>query len=213
VKFEQLLVLVGDEPVFETALLFAGDVDPADVQRQLSRWTRTGRVVQLRKGLYALAPPFRKVIAHPFVVANRLVPPSYVSMESALAHHGLIPEHVPVTTSVTTGRTGRFTTALGVYAFHQIKQDLFWGYELMDLADGQQGFVAAPEKALLDLVHQRSGADAPEYLGELRLQNLDLLDRATLRGMAARAQSPKLARAAEVIAQRMDREAEEYELV
>ncbi|MCC6551802.1 MAG: hypothetical protein IT372_02115 [Polyangiaceae bacterium] len=212
-EFGQLLALVDGEPVFETSLLLAGDVDRADVQRQLSRWTRAGRVIQLRKGVYALAAPFRKAVAHPFLVANRLVAPSYVSLESALSHYGLIPELVPVTTSVTTGRTGRFTTALGVHAFHHIKQDLFWGYALTDLADGQRAFVATPEKALLDLVHQRSGADAPEYLGELRLQNLDRLDREELLGMAERARSPKLRRAAEEIARRMKEEAEEYELL
>jgi predicted transcriptional regulator of viral defense system len=212
-KFEQLLALVGDEPVFETSLLLAGDVDRADVQRQLSRWTRAGRVVQVRKGLYALSSPFRKVIAHPFVLANRLVLPSYVSLESALSHHGLIPEHVPVTISVTTGRPSRFTTALGAHAFHNVKQDLFWGYELLDLVDGQQAFVATPEKALLDVVHLRSGADAGEYLDELRLQNLDRLDLATLWRMVERAQSPKLARAAKVIADKVSGEAEEYELL
>lgn len=209
--FEQLLALVGGEPVFETALLLAGSVRPADVQRQLSRWTRAGRVLQLRKGLYALASPFRRVVAHPFLVANRMVVPSYVSLESALAHHGLIPEHVPVTTSVTTGRTGRFTTSLGDHAFHHIKSEMFWGYELTPLADGQQAFVATPEKALLDLVHERSGSDTPAFIDELRLQNLDGLDRTRLLTMAERAQSPKLRRAAALVARRMASEAEEYE--
>ena len=39
-KFERLLTLVGEQPLFETGLLLAGDVDPAHVQRQLSRWVR-----------------------------------------------------------------------------------------------------------------------------------------------------------------------------
>lgn len=212
-KFEQLLALVGDEPVFETALLLAGDVEAAGVHRQMSRWTQAGRVVQLRKGLYALPAPFRKVAAHPFVVANRLVQPSYVSLESALSHHGLIPEMVPVTTSVTTGRTGRFSTALGVFVFHHLKQELFWGYEQAELAGDQRAFVATPEKALLDLVHQRSGADAPEYLDELRLQSLDRLDREKLLELAERTGSPKLRRAAARIAERIQAEAEEYELL
>jgi hypothetical protein len=30
-KFEELLTAVGDEPLFETGLLLAGDVDPAAV--------------------------------------------------------------------------------------------------------------------------------------------------------------------------------------
>jgi hypothetical protein len=66
-EFEQLLEIVGNEPVFETSLLLAGDVDPADVRRQLSRWTKAGRLYQLRRGLYALAPPFQKVKPHPFL--------------------------------------------------------------------------------------------------------------------------------------------------
>ena len=53
-KFARLLEIVGDEPVFETGLLLCGDVDPADVRRQLSRWTRNGQLHQLRRGLYAL---------------------------------------------------------------------------------------------------------------------------------------------------------------
>lgn len=65
---------MGDEPVFEAGLLLAGDVDPSDVRRQLSRWVNAGRLYQLRRGLYALAPPFQKIRPHPFLVANRLVP-------------------------------------------------------------------------------------------------------------------------------------------
>ena len=57
-KFEELVEIVGDEPVFETGLLLVGQVDSKDVRRQLSRWVRAGRIYQLRRGLYALAPPF-----------------------------------------------------------------------------------------------------------------------------------------------------------
>jgi len=85
-EFSQLLEIVGDEPVFESGLLLAGEVDPSDVRRQLSRWMQTGRITQLRRELYALAPPYQKVKPHPFLVANRLVRGSYVSLQSALAH-------------------------------------------------------------------------------------------------------------------------------
>src|SRR3990172_13404403 len=97
-EFKQLLDVVGDEPVFETGLLLAGNVDAADVRRQLSRWTKAGRLYQLRRGLYALAPPFQKVKPHPFLISNRMLRGSYVSCESALAHYNLIPEGVPMVT-------------------------------------------------------------------------------------------------------------------
>ena len=90
-KYGELAKILGEEPLFETSLLLAGSVDPRDVRRQLSRWTKSGRIHKLKRGLYALAPPFRKVRAHPFLVANRLVRPSYVSCQSALAYAGIIP--------------------------------------------------------------------------------------------------------------------------
>lgn len=100
-KFDELLAVVADEPVFETGLLLAGSVNAATVRQQLSRWTRSGRLHQLRRGLYALAPPWQKGRPHPFLVANRLAPGSYVSGVSALADAHAIPEHIPEVTSCT----------------------------------------------------------------------------------------------------------------
>jgi predicted transcriptional regulator of viral defense system len=210
-NFQRLVEIVGDEPVFETGLLLAGEVNPVDVRRQLSRWTKAGRVYQLRRGLYALAPPFQKVKPHPFLVANRLVRGSYVSLQSALAHYGLIPEVAPVTASVTTARPGRWDTPLGSFEFRHVKTDLLRGYRLVEVGRGQHAFVASPEKALLDLVYLQPGGDAPGYLGELRLQNLDRIDLDELARQADLADSPKLRRAAQVVAGLARAEALEYE--
>ena len=210
-EFNNLLKIVGEEPVFETGLLLAGEVDPADVRRQLSRWTSSGRLYQLRRGLYALAPPFQRIAPHPFVIANRMVRSSYVSCQSALAHYDLIPEYVPVTTSVTTLRPGRWETPLGVFEFRHLKIDLLSGYRLTDLGKGQKAFVASPEKALLDLIHLHPGADSPDYLRELRLQNLERLSLDELRRIASLSRSPKLQRAANFVAELATTEAQEYE--
>ncbi|MBM4432365.1 MAG: hypothetical protein FJ026_18755 [Chloroflexi bacterium] len=210
-EFRELVRIVGDEPVFETGLLLSGDVDPVYVRRQLSLWTRSGRLYQLRRGLYALAPPFQKVKPHPFLVANRLLRGSYVSQQSALAYHGLIPEVVPVTTSVTTRRPRRWDTPLGAYEFRHVKRELLFGYRLTDLGGGQQALVASAEKALLDLIHLQPGGDAPEYLRELRLQNLDRLDLSELSRQARLTLSPKLLRATAWIAQHARGQTGEYE--
>ncbi|NBD34702.1 MAG: hypothetical protein GVY30_01730 [Chloroflexi bacterium] len=207
-EFEELLHIVGDEPLFATGLLLAGDVDPANVRRQLSRWTAAGKLLQLRRGLYTLATPYRKTTPHPFVVANRLVRASYVSLQSALAHHGLIPEHVPVTTSVTTSRPTEYETSLGHYTFRHIKPDLLYGYHRADVGNDQQAFIATPEKALLDQVYLQPGGDDLAYLQGLRLQNLERLDVDRLRRLADRAGSPKLARAADNVVTLAREEAE-----
>jgi predicted transcriptional regulator of viral defense system len=194
-KFESLLTIVGDEPVFETGWLLAGDVDPADVRRQLSRWVKGGRLHQLRRGLYALAPPYRKTRPHPFLVANRLVRGSYVSLQSALAYHGLIPEYVPVTTSVTTGRPQRRENPFGSFEYHHVSAGGLTGYRLETLGEGQAAFVATPAKALADLVHLVPGGDSQAYLSELRLQGPERIDAAELLDHPVLGRRPKLRRA------------------
>ncbi len=209
-EFEQLVKIAGDEPVFETGLILAGNVDPRDVLLQLSRWTRAGRIYQLRRGLYTLAPPYQKVQPHPFLVANMMVHASYVSCQSALEFHGLIPEHVPVIVSVTTLRPGRWETPLGAFEFRHLKKALFAGYKLTDLAGRQKAFVATPEKALLDLIYLQPGADDGAYLNELRLHSLETLDIDRLHRLALDSGSPKLLRAATRISLLAEKEAGEY---
>lgn len=195
-EFERLLKIVGDEPLFETGLLLAGNIDKNDVRRQLSRWTKTGRVFQLRRGLYTLAPPYQKVKPHPFTVANRMVRGSYVSCQSAMAYFGLIPEYVPTTISVSASRPARWTTKLGTFTFRHIKPGFLYGYTLEELGDRQRAFVATPEKAILDLIYLTPGGDRTPYLHELRLQNLQQLSLDELNELASRSGRPKLKRAA-----------------
>jgi hypothetical protein len=210
-KFETLLEVVDSEPLFETGFLLAGDVDPKEIHRQLSRWTQAGRLEQIRRGLYTLAPPFQRVRPHPFLVANRLVAGSYVSLQSALAHASLIPESVPVTTSVTTGRPGRWDTPLGTFIFRHIQPDFLTGFRRELLTGGSEALLATPEKALLDLVYLETDGDSPAYIAELRLQNMDLLDLNELHRLAEASGKPKLRRAAQEIARLAVIEAEEYE--
>lgn len=195
-KFVDLVSAVGDEPVFETGLLLAGQRHPDGVRRQLARWTASGRIHQLRRGLYMLAQPWRRGHPHPFLVANRLVPGSYVSGLSALAWAQVIPEYVPETTSVGPGKPHVRELPAGRFSFRHVKPPLRFGYTVVRLDDQQQAFVATPEKALLDLVHLHPGGDQSAYLAELRL-NYDALCPRTLAELAERSASPKLQRAAE----------------
>ena len=206
-QFEQLLTLVGNLPLFETGLLLAGKVDPDDVRRQLSRWVRAGKVRQFRRGLYTLAPPYQKIAPHPFLVANALMPGSYVSGQTALAFYGLIPEYVPRTLSVTTLRPMQW----GGFHFQHIASHLFFGYQSTDLSQGQRAFIATPEKAILDLAHLTADADSVEYLRQLRLQNLEQLNLDRLHEFAQRAAKPKWQRVAAQITSLARQEVADYE--
>ncbi len=211
--FDELLELIGREPLFETGFLLAGRQEPAYVYRQLSEWVRSGKLWQLRRGLYAPAPPYQKVPPHPYLVANRLVPGSYISLQSALAHHGLIPEHVAAVTSVTARGPGRWSTPLGEMIYRGLRREYIFGYERLLVAPEQHAFVAVPEKALLDLVYLQPGGDDRAYLESLRLQNLDRLDPAKVADLAGRMDKPKLRRAAEIVAELHGEEEGRYEAV
>ena len=200
-RFVELLDIVEDEPVFETGFLVAGRRSEPGLAAQLSRWCRAGKLLRLRRDLFTLAPPYRKVVPHPFLVANRLVPGSYVTGLSALAHAGAIPEFVPEVTSAGPGRPHLRETPLGRFSFRHLKAEMRRGYRQLELAWNQNAFVATPEKALLDLVHLQPGGDDPAWIDGLRL-NVELLAPEVLENEAAANGRPKLIRAAKYVAKR-----------
>ena len=130
---------------------------------------KSGRVLRLRRGVYALGKPYRQTMAHPFSVANALKKASYVSLQSALAHYGMIPEYVPVTTSVTTGRPEELETPAGRFQFRHVASRLFQGFAETEVSPGEFALLASPYKALVDLLYLTPGSDKSEYLVELRL--------------------------------------------
>ena len=209
-EFESLLKLVGDEPIFESSILLAGNVDPKLIRIQLSRWVKTGKIYQLRRGLYSIAPPYQRRQPHPFLVANHLQKASYVSLQSALSIYGLIPEVVNTTISVSMGRPERLETPLGTYEFRHIKTELLFGYQMIELVE-QSALVATPEKALLDLIYLQPGSDSAAYLKELRLQNTEKLDKDLLRKQSEKFNTPKLQNAVKGILQLMSGESAEFE--
>lgn len=203
-KWNEVLRIAQDKPVFPSSFLLAGRGSTAGVRRQLDRWVKSGRLLRLRRGVYAVAPPYRVGAPHPFLVANHLRRPSYVSLQSALSHYGMIPEFVPLTTSVTTGRPEELDTPLGRFLFRHVKKSAFFGYTQVEISPGQPVFLASPEKALLDLLYLTPGSDSAAYLEELRFEPSDRFDWETLRMHTERIRSRKLKRAVELI-RRMER--------
>lgn len=189
-NFQRLVEIAADLQCFSARMVSAGDrVD--QIRLQLNRWVRNGKVIRIHKGWYALAGPFCRVELDPFVIACTMKAGTYVSLESALSHHGVIPEHVPETTCVTTGRPQLIETPVGRIRYRHMKRECFWGFR-EEPGSIQSAFVACAEKALLDLIYLTSGAANRRYINELRLENLEELDQNTLESMARRFNRPKL---------------------
>jgi len=193
-EFKELVELVQDQPSFESGLLLSGSVDPGYIRKQLSIWIKNGKIIQLKRGVYVLAQPFQKIHPHPFVIANRLYFPSYVSYQSALSYYGLIPEGVYSFLSASTRKTKTWETQIGVFNYHSMQTGWFHGYTSLEVDDRQFAFIPLPEKALLDLIFLTPQGDSPAYLEELRLQNLGGLDLSIMESMVDMARKPKLTR-------------------
>ncbi|HEX5592381.1 MAG TPA: hypothetical protein VFX35_03425 [Solirubrobacterales bacterium] len=150
-------------PVFttrEAAALWHSEQTIAS--RRLGTLEKAGLLLRIQRGLWALDPDIEPRVVGPYLTAPL---PSYISLFSALAEHGLI-EQIPRQISlVSLGRPRRIQTSLGVFVVHQLSPELFGGFE----GDGRGGFVARPEKALFDLVYVRAAGGTRAYLPELSL--------------------------------------------
>ena len=165
---------------------------PAQLALQLSRWCHAGKLLSLRRGLYAY-PSSARVLPS---LSNEIVSPSYLSGTWALSHYGMIPEAVWEYTAAckTTPRKQDWQTPLGRFTYRQVKA--FLGFERQTI-HGQPTLVATPEKALLDHWYWSEGEWTSERHQEMRYQNLEVINMERLQSLAVRFASPKMIRALE----------------
>jgi hypothetical protein len=142
---------------FDLATLAQAGEDRREALRmQVSRWMNQGKVIGLRRGMYTLSDTYRRAPIVPAALANPLYRPSALSGLWALAHYDLIPERVVWFTSVTPRVPRRFENPFGAFEYRNIKQDFFFGLQIVDTG-GQPVAIAEPEKALLDHWHLPEG--------------------------------------------------------
>lgn len=122
----------------------------------LSRMLKKGDLKKVSRGLYVFDEIWRRKPLSTILIANKLVAPSYVSFETALSHHGLIPEAVYVTTSATIKREHKsFKTSFGDFTYHYIPQKSF-PLEIENvMTPAGPELIASPIKALFDIVYIR----------------------------------------------------------
>lgn len=137
-------------------------------RHNLRYWVNKGYILKLRNEWYAFADRI-SVPDFPQYIANRIYRPSYISLQTALSHYGLIPEGVMQITSVTTLKTERFSNAFGEFFYQSIKPDMMFGYESKTMTDGRAILFATPEKALFDFLYLN-----PYYNTEADMLNLRL---------------------------------------
>lgn len=163
----------------DLAHLFKGT--PARRYGLVNKAINKGELIRLCRGYYTLSS---KYMEHPLsttYIANRLVPNSFVSAESALSFHGWIPERITQTISIcAAGRNKTFQTPLGDFVYYNTPTEtvcFFYGVELEE-SFSQSIYVASPLRALMDYVylHKTSDANTTFLTDSLRIDEEHLLD-------------------------------------
>ena len=158
---------------------------------KVSEWVREGALQALRRGQYLTGAPLRQGPVCLPLLANHLYGPSCVSLDFALAWHGLIPEGVVEVTSVTPRSSRSLSNALGRFSYQHLPLPYYAvGLELGQRGDGLSFLIASPAKALCDRLVLSRGlpplsrqAMREWLLEDLRLEpdQLGQLDLSTIR--------------------------------
>lgn len=109
----------------------------------LTRLEKRGELTRLSRGMYQLPDQMVDVP----VISTQIYQPSYISFEWALAKYGVLSQIPYTLTLATTNRPKRVQIGTVLCEYRQVKQDLLFGFSLVDGI-----YIACPEKALLDLL-------------------------------------------------------------
>ena len=145
-KYFDIKQKLGGLKVFSIEDLYV--VDPSFRLETLYEWEKKTWVIKLRSKKYIFAD-YNPTNYDLYLIANRLYDPSYVSLELALNHYGVIPEAVMRVTSVTTNKTLSVETKIGIFDYKSLDPRLFFGYQIIT-NDGTTYKIASLEKAIVD---------------------------------------------------------------
>jgi predicted transcriptional regulator of viral defense system len=136
-------------------------------KKNLVNWQKKKYLQKIRNGWYRI----RKEIKNEhelFYIANKIYSPSYISLESALSYHALIPEQSFTVTSAAGLKTQNFKTPNYAFSYQNLKHELMFGY-LLDNSDKFTFKIAEPEKACLDFLYLHSEIKTQEDLAAMRI--------------------------------------------
>lgn len=134
--------------------------DYARPRDKITDLLRKGIIVRVKKGLYIFGDQYRNAPYSKELLANLIYGPSYISLEYALSHQGLIPERVDTVTSLSTGRSRRFKTPIGMFTYWSIPLSAYQlGITRIEMEDGRSYLMATPEKAIADKIQHDRGVN------------------------------------------------------
>ncbi len=139
---------------------------------KVAQLEKAGEIIRLRRNLFVVNPEETNQPLSSGLIANHLLAPSYVSMQTALRYYGLIPEAVYTIQSMTFKAAKEFNTPVGNFCYYHISREAYpIGITQIKERNGVY-IMATPEKALCDLIANLPGInlryrkEALEFLEE-----------------------------------------------
>ncbi|MDR2232239.1 MAG: hypothetical protein LBE56_03830 [Tannerella sp.] len=120
---------------------------------KISELERKGLIIRIRRNLYVVSQKVHHQEISSELVGNHLYGPSYISFESALSYHGLIPERVYSVMSACIGQGKQYSTPLGKFEYIKVPVNYFpAGINQVIINNTFAFLIASPEKALCDKI-------------------------------------------------------------
>ena len=166
-----ILTILGNIPVTSSVIasLFP---EVKTKSAKIAQLEKAGEIIRLRRNLFVVNPQETNQPLSSGLIANHLLAPSYVSMQTALRYYGLIPEAVYTVQSMTFKAAKEFNTPVGNFCYYHISREAYpIGITQIKERNGVY-IMATPEKALCDLIailpgiNLRYRKEALEFLEE-----------------------------------------------
>lgn len=168
---KNVLVTLGNVPV--TSSVIASLYPEVKTKfAKVAQLEKAGEIIRLKRNLFVVNPEETGISLSSGLIANHLLSPSYISMQTALRHHGLIPEAVYTIQSMTFKAAKSFNTPVGSFCYYHISREAY-PIGITQIKEGNAVYImATPEKALCDLIANQPGItlrykkEALEFLEE-----------------------------------------------
>lgn len=142
----------------------------ASPKAKITRLLKQNKLIQLKRGLFLDIDDSSYSLKS---IASVIYGPSYVSFESALSFHSLIPERVKSITcaAYNKNKNREFHTPVGDFYFYYVPAEAYPHEILYEEENGQNFLIASPEKAICDSIYKIKGIDTLDEIGDMLLEN------------------------------------------
>jgi len=128
---------------------------PENLRNTLSRWMRTGKIIQLKRGVYMSRRFFETHHSEPDfrpMISAIILPQSYLSLDFVLQAEGILTDVTYPVSAITPKQTRTIENSLGVFSYRNIKRELYSGFNLSEIL-GISIARASRSKALFDFLY------------------------------------------------------------